>query len=293
MFVVLGSNGQLGQDFVRVAKARGEQITSLTHAEVEVTDATSVQTVLSRLKPRVVVNTTAAHGAQQATSGEQAEFFNVNALGAWHLARWCWQNEATLVHYSTDYVFGAEPDRAQPYTEADVPCPVNLYGASKLAGEKLIAAFCPQHYILRIASVYGAAGARAKNNSNFVKMTLGKIRAGENMKVVNDQWMSPTWTKATAEKTLDLLAQSAPPGLYHLAGQGACTWYDFAREIVRLTGDKISVEPAITTANQSADLFLRPRYTALDNANLRRAGLGDLPTWAESLQTFMQDQALG
>ena len=270
-----------------VGTARRLTLAGLTHAEVEVTDPAAVQTALNRLAPRIVVNTSAAHGARQAAREEQQAFFDVNALGTWHLARWCWQNGATLVHYSTDYVFGAERDRSQPYTEADTPCPVNLYGASKLAGEKLVSAFCPQHYVLRLASVYGAAGARAKNNSNFVKMTLGKIQRGETMQVVADQWMSPTWTKAAAAKTFELLDRQAPYGLYHLAGSGMCTWHEFACEIVRLAGGRFAVEPTTTPADRPDDLFLRPRYTALDNANLRRAGLDDLPHWRESLRAFL------
>jgi len=289
MIVVIGSNGQLGQDLIKVGEARGQVLTGLTHADMEITDPVSVQTVLDRLAPQVIINTSAAHGARQSTPAEQQAYFNVNAVGVWYLARWCWQHGATLVHYSTDYVFGAERDRTQPYTEADPPCPVNLYGASKLAGEKLVSAFCPQHYILRIASVYGAAGARAKNDSNFVKMTLSKIQKGENMQVVNDQHMSPTWTKAAAAKTFELLDVQAPYGLYHLAGSGVCSWYEFACEIVRLTGGRIAVEPSATPADKPDDLFLRPHYTALDNAKLRAAGLADLPDWRSSLEAYFHD----
>jgi dTDP-4-dehydrorhamnose reductase len=277
----------LGTDLLAVARQRGQPARALNRPEFDVTDAASVQAALDAARPSVVLNTAAAHGAAQAAPADQAAFFQVNALGAWHLARWCWQNDAVFVHYSTDYVFGAQAERARPYTEADAACPTNLYGASKAAGEALVRAFGPRHYILRIASVYGAAGCRAKNNSNFVKMTLGKLRQGEAMQVVSDQIMSPTWTLAAARKTFDLLDAGVDFGLYHLAGQGACSWHEFASEIVRLAGGGIAVTPSATPPPAPSDLFLRPRYTALDNARLRAAGLPDLPPWQEALAEYI------
>lgn len=287
---LIGHNGQLGSDLLKVGLAQGRSLIGLGHAEIDIADPHSVHQALQASGPQIVINTAAAHGDWQSGSLSQEAFFKINALGAWHLARWCWQNNALLVHYSTDYVYGAEAIRAQPYTEADAPCPINLYGASKAAGEQLVQAYCPAHYVCRIASVYGAVGARAKGNSNFVKTTLGKIQRGEAMQVVNDQVMSPTWTRQVALKTYELLDGRAPYGLYHLAGSGACTWYEFAREIVRLTGGAITVEPIPTPAYRATDIFLRPRYTALDNANLRRAGLPDLPPWQESLKLFLETE---
>ncbi len=291
--VVIGGNGQLGSDLLRVAHEQGRQATGLTHAEIDITDPHSIDLALGSRQPTIVINTAAAHGAwRSANSAEQESFFKVNALGAWHLARWCWQNGATLAHYSTDYVYGAEATRDRPYAETDAPCPTNLYGASKVAGEQLVQAYCPAHYVCRIASVYGAVGARAKGHSNFVKTTLAKIQSGESMRVVNDQWMSPTWTRMAALKTYELLDARAPYGVYHLAGSGACTWYEFACEIVRLTGSAIGIEPTTTSDQPPTDIFLRPRYTALDNANLRRAGLADLPHWSEALEIFLRTEGL-
>jgi len=285
--VVIGSNGQLGNDLVHVAREQERQVVGLTHSDIEITDALSVQHALDRLAPPMVINTAAVHGANQSTSADQLAFYNVNAIGVWHLARWCWQHDAVFVHYSTDYVFGAEKNRERPYVETDAPCPTNIYGTSKLAGEQMTRAFCPNHYILRIASVYGATGCRAKNNSNFVLMTLGKIREGQDMQVVIDQYMSPTWTRAAALKTFEMIDAHAPFGLYHLAGSGVCTWYEFACEIVRIAGGKIAVEPTTTPADRPVDIFLRPRYTALDNAHLRLAGLQDMARWQDGLKSFI------
>lgn len=285
--IVVGGNGQLGADLLRVAVEQGRDAVSLTHSNIDICDTDSIEMALSPIRPRVVINTAACHGANQYTAADQLAFFRLNALGPWNLARWCRQHSAVLIHYSTDYAFGAEPSRDRPYAEADTPCPVNIYGASKVAGELLVRSFCPEHYILRVASLYGRAGCRAKSNSNFVKMTLDKIRKGEDMRVVADQFMSPTWAKAAAVKTYQLLERQGPYGLYHLAGSGVCSWYEFAREIVQLAGGVINVEPSLTPVDEPGAIFLRPRYTALDNANLRRAGLDNMLHWRESLKSYL------
>ena len=292
--VIIGSLGQLGMDLMLEGDRRGEDLVGLNPPQIDIADPISVESTLNPLSPKVVINTAAAHGAKQDMAEEQRHFFNVNALGAWNLARWCWRQDALLVHFSTDYVFGAEESRQQPYTENDIPCPVNLYGASKAAGESLVNAFCPRHYILRVASLYGHKGCRAKNNSNFVKTMLGKVQRGEPLKVVSDQFVSPTWTKAVAVKTYELLEVQPSPDIYHMAGSGACSWFDFASEIVKLVQGSILVEPTTTPTPEPRQLFLRPRYTALVNQNLRRAGLSDLPHWSESLNHCLNEmQNLG
>ena len=143
--VVIGCNGQLGTDLLRVSREQALDVISLTHSEIEITDVNSIEKVLSDARPEVVINTAASHGAKQYTAADQEAFFRVNALGVWSLARWCWRHDATLVHYSTDYVFGKDRGREQPYAEEDAPCPVNVYGTSKLAGEYFARAFCPKH----------------------------------------------------------------------------------------------------------------------------------------------------
>ena len=121
-------------------------------------------------------------------------------------------------------------------------------------------------------------------------MVLDKARKGENLKMVNDQIMSPTWTRAIASKTLELIRSGTDFGLYHMAGSGSCSWYEFAREIVRIVGASVEVHPMATPEEEPDDVFLRPRYTALDNARLRQAGLNDLPNWREALKEYIQKE---
>ncbi len=285
--VLLGANGQLGNDLAQVGRDHNLDLACLTHADIEIADPASVEQVLSSLEPEAILNTVACHGANQHTPAEQEAFFRVNGLGAWHLARFCRRHGCLLVHFSTDYVFGKERTRSRPYTEDDPPCPVNIYGASKVAGEQLVRTFCPKHYVIRIASAYGSAGCRAKGKSNFVKMVLGKALKGETLKVVNDQVMSPTWTRVAAEKTYELIDSGATFGLYHMAGRGDCTWYEFAREIVRIADLPARIEPTATPAEGPNEVFVRPRWTALTNCMLRQAGLSDLPHWRECLEQYI------
>jgi dTDP-4-dehydrorhamnose reductase len=290
---VIGGDGQLGTDLARAGHGLNLDLKSLTQTDIEITDPASVEKALSDLEPEAILNTAASHGANQSTTADQEAFFRVNGLGVLNLARFCRRHGTLLIHYSTDYVFGRECTRERPYAEEDPPCPVNIYGASKLAGEYLVRAFCPKHYVIRVASLYGSTGCMAKGNSNFVKMVLNKARRGENLKVVNDQFMSPTWTRAAAKKTYELINSGATFGLYHMAGSGLCSWYEFACEIVRIAGLTLGVEPTATPEEGPDEVFLRPRWTALGNYKLRRAGLTDLPDWRECLEEYIRTEENG
>lgn len=287
--VVIGSTGQLGTDLVREAEARGITARGLGHDAIEIVDPDSVERALGPSAPRVVLNTAATHGADSYAAEDQLAFFRTNTLGPWFLSRWCATNGATLVHYGTDYVFGGTP-AIRPLAESDAPAPLNAYGASKLAGEHLVAATCPAHYLLRVSSLYGHTGCRAKNDSNFVKTILDRARRREPIRVVNDQVMSPTCTRAIAAKTLDVIERRPPHGLYHMGGAGSCSWFELAEEVVKLSPYDARVEPIASDPEPAGAPFVRPRYTALDNAALRRHGLGDLPPWRESLAAYVKKE---
>jgi dTDP-4-dehydrorhamnose reductase len=291
---IVGATGQLGRDLCAEGARRGLEIVALGHGPdpasgaeaLDVGDMASIERALD-VAPSVVLNTAAVHGAQFYTAADQDAFFRVNAIGAWNLARWCAMHGARLVHFSTDYVFGGDRRRGLPYAETDAPAPVNIYGASKLAGEQLIAASCAAHYVVRVASLYGIGGCRAKKNSNFVELVLQKAGQNEPMTMVADQVMSPTATRDVALRTFDLLAAEAPFGVYHMAGRGHCSWYDFAREIARQAGLDAEIAATSTPDEDDGAAFVRPRYTALDNAALRHAGLPDLPDWRDALSHYL------
>lgn len=160
------------------------------------------------------------------------EAFRTNALGALYVARACAELDSLCVYIRTDYVFDGE--KGGPYTEDDTPHPINVYGSSKLAAEHLVQQGCPKWMIIRVASLFGKAGARGKGG-NFVEAILAKARLGEALPVVRDVSMSPTYTYDAA-RALERLIRQGSTGLFHLSDGGACSWYELAKRAVKLAG---------------------------------------------------------
>jgi len=284
--VVTGATGQLGAAVVQKFRAVGGWLVKgLSHEEVECTDPVSVRAVLAGLSPAVVVHC-AAFVRVDDCEDQPDVAFRVNALGALHVARACREAGARCVYVSTDYVF--DGTKAEPYTEEDVPQPINVYGASKLAGEHLVRQTCPDAVVVRVASLFGGRGARGKG-TNFVLTVLERARRGEALRVVDDIQMSPTYTLDAAEAIVHLVERGAL-GLFHVVNDGRCTWYEFARKIVELSGLQVPVEPV------SHDAFptraRRPANSAL--ATHRLAGLGiRLRPWADALGDYLAWLAAG
>jgi len=280
---IIGANGQLGSDVLRVFSTQPDlDPIPLTHADIEITDPDSIAQALG-MEPEVVINTAAWHGARAET--EMDISFRVNAVGPKLLADWCRGHNAALVHISTDYVFDGKTQR--PYTEDDPPCPVNIYGISKLAGELVIQALMERYYIVRVSGLYGVTGSRAKGDSNFVELMLSLAGKEEEIRVVDDQVLTPTYTRDVAE-CLARLIHTEAHGLYHMTNAGHCSWYEFACAIFRLAGLPIRPVPKKTDwANADAQ---RPAYSVLENAHLKQIGLPDLRPWQAALQAYLAER---
>jgi dTDP-4-dehydrorhamnose reductase len=276
---VIGASGQLGSDIMRVWPA-GETI-GLAHAEIEVTDREQVLAVLRSHGPELVVSTAAFHNVDVCES-EPERAFRVNAVGAMHLADACRELGAALMFISTDYVFAGDLGRA--YTEADAPTPINVYGASKAAGEQLIRARLDRHCIVRTSGLYGEAGSGGKGG-NFVQRMLELGRSGKDLRVVDDQVLSPTCTYDLAQQLL-ALALTGRYGTYHATNSGACSWYEFTAKIFALTGTDASLRP--TTTAEFGAKARRPAYSVLCNAALSEAGLPRLREWPEALADYLR-----
>lgn len=283
--VVVGATGQLGSALVSAFQGATVQTVGLGHEEVEVTSVANVTAVLEQLRPDVVVNTAAFHKVDECER-EPGRAFDVNALGALHVARACGEVGARCVYVSTDYVF--DGNKAEPYTEDDPPGPINVYGASKLAGEHLVRQTCPEALVVRVASLFGGRGARGKG-TNFVLTVLERARRGERLRVVNDIRMSPTYTLDAAEAIVQLIERGAS-GVFHVVNEGQCTWYEFAMKIVELSGVRTPVEPV------SRDAFptkaRRPGNSALATERLTRFGIRLRP-WTNALRDYVTRLAAG
>jgi len=276
--LVTGASGQLGQALVallgpRVAWSGGS-------AELDVRDAAAVSERVARVRPDALVNASAYNKVDGAES-EASEALAVNAAGPAHLARACRESGALLVHVSSDYVFDGAAGRA--YTEDDPPRPISAYGASKLAGETLVAASGCEHLLVRTSGVFGAGGSRAKGGS-FVDRILARARSGQPLRVVADQVFSPTYAPDLARGIVALLDHGAR-GLFHVTNAGECSWHGFAVAALRRAGIEAPVEEI-----RAADLGLparRPACSVLSNARYAALGLPVLRGWDAALAEFL------
>lgn len=282
---VIGANGQFGSAVVLAAQAHDLRPVRLAHEECEVTDPASVGRALRTAGPAdTVVNTAAFHKTDECEDAPQRAL-TVNALGAYHVASAARARGARVVYVSSDYVF--EGTKRQPYVESDSPNPVNVYGVSKAAGEMFVRLANPQHYIVRLSSVFGLAGSSGKGG-NFVETMIAKARAGTQPVVVEDIIMAPTSAADAAALLLQLIARAAPPGIYHLANAGSCSWFEFAREILSQAG--LNVPVAATNSEEQRSRARRPRYSVLASERLRDVGLA-ARSWQDGLRDYLRAKA--
>jgi dTDP-4-dehydrorhamnose reductase len=276
--VVIGANGQLGTDLIKVLS--GWDIEGLTHSDLDIRDLVRARALLSQLKPNAVINT-AAFNRVDDCEDDPEKAFSVNAYGARNLARVCAELHCALIHISTDYVFGGE--KASPYTEDDAPNPLSVYGGSKLAGEYFVRNICSKHFIARTSGLYGLAGSSGKGG-NFVETMIRLAGEKKPVRVVEDQVLTPTYTKDLAERIKELV-QTEAYGLYHVTNSGQCSWYEFAAKIFFFLGLKPDFAP--TTARAFGAKAQRPAYSVLAIGKLEQLGLEDLPPWEDALKRYL------
>ncbi len=278
---IAGANGQLGTDLCRAL--HNFEVIPFEHADIEIADMDSVREAMLKHKPAIIINT-AAYVQVDDCEDEKDKAFQANTLGGRNVALVAQELGAKLVHLSTDYVFGggAEP-RTTPYTEFDTPVPLSIYGKSKLGGENLVRHFCLRHFIVRASGLFGVAGSSGKGG-NFIETMLRLARERHELKVVNDQVFSPTYTRDLAQKIAQLMTTEYY-GIFHITNRGACSWYEFTTEILNLTGLKTPVVPI--TSDQYPQKARRPSYSVLDNYHLRLLGMDDMRPWQEALKDYL------
>jgi dTDP-4-dehydrorhamnose reductase len=280
--MIIGHRGQLGQD---LAKAfADDDLLLMTQQQINVTNEAQTMQVISDAKPDLILSCAAYHLVDDCE--DKAELaMSVNGFGAMYLARAAKKNDAVLVHYSTDYVYGGTSRTPHPETEAIEPrC---IYGASKAAGEGLVLATWRKSFVVRTCGLYGYAGSREKG-TNFVEFMIGKARTGSPLKIVDDQTCTPTATRDLAEATKQLTGTDAF-GLYHLTNEGECTWYEFANEFFRLTGLNPQVSPVAST--EFSQKATRPSYSVLLNAKYDALGLQKMPHWKQAIARYCEGRA--
>lgn len=288
--LLLGKYGQLGWELHRSLNTLGEVI-ALDYPEIDLTNLDNISELVHKIEPAVLVNAT-AYTAVDRAEGEEDNAMLLNAHAPRRLAEIAVQLKASLIHYSTDYVFDGKKSR--PYHEADDPNPLNVYGKSKFAGEMAIQEVGGAFLILRTSWVYST------RRDSFVTKVLSWARRQESLRIVADQVSNPTWCRMLAEVTAQLLAKAGEnpygwlkvrSGLYHLAGSGYASRFEWAEKILKHDPHKEEqvvrdLKPAETSEFPSP--ALRPLFSALD-CNLFTETFGlRLPDWEEALKLAME-----
>ena len=274
--LVVGAGGQLGETMRDRFSARHD-VVPVTRQELDVTSPDAVAALVAHVRPTVIVNCSAYTNVDGAED-QPVQALAVNAMAVRLLARAADTVQATLVHYSTDFVFDGVTDR--PYTEDDAPNPRGTYAMSKLLGE-WFAAEAARHYVLRVESLFG--GARARSS---VDRILDTIRSGAPVRAFADRAVSPSYVEDVVTATETLLRTGAPHGLYHCVNSGWTNWAELSRELARLAGrpDAVVEETKMSDAKLRAP---RPLFAALANEKLARAGVV-MPTWQDAMARYVK-----
>ena len=274
--LVIGSGGMLGRAVARDAARLGHDVVALGHVELDVTDADHVARVVAAAGPRAVVNCAGYTDVDGAESHE-AQAMQVNGDGAGNVARAAADAGARVVHVSTDYVF--DGSKREPWVESDPVAPLQAYGRTKLAGEVAVAEANPDHAIVRAAWLFGAGGP------NFVETMLGLGAERDEVAVVTDQHGGPTWTGHLSPALVEVAERRGDVGLFHAAGAGECSWYEFAVEIFHRARMRTRVVP--TTSDRFARPAPRPAYSVLGT---EREPAIDLPRWQDALKAYLAER---
>ena len=274
--LITGSKGQLGRALNKILRAKKDVSIVLTDLdEMDITHISDVERVMQTHMPDVVVNC-AAHTAVDLCEDDKENAYQINVIGAENLAKVSNEIGAKIIHLSTDYVFDGELNK--PYIEEDMTNPQSVYGVTKLESEQRVIANNPKYFIIRTAWLYG-------EGNNFVRKMLELADKVKHLKVVNDQFGSPTSAAQVAEAIV-MLMDTEEYGIYHGTCEGECSWYEFAKEIFELKKVDVKLEPC--TSDQFPMKAKRPKYSVLDNKNFRERFNYRFTHWKDEIKSFFE-----
>ena len=297
---VTGVGGQLGHDVMNEIDSRGfdgvgsdiapvysgvadgTAVTSMSYVQLDITDSEAVASVLAEVKPDVVVHCAAWTAVDAAEDEENKEkVFSINAKGTENIAKVCKELDCKMIYISTDYVFDGQGER--PWEPDDKNyAPLNVYGESKLQGELAVSSILEKYFIVRIAWVFGL------NGKNFIKTMINVGKTHDEVRVVNDQIGTPTYTYDLSRLLVDM-AESDKYGYYHATNEGGyISWYDFCVEFYKQYGLETKVTP-VTTAEYGLSKAARPFNSRLDRSKLVEAGFTPLPTWQDAVARYLKE----
>ncbi len=280
--LIIGADGQLAFDLIRILKSDYELVEA-RQSDFDIIDFSATKKFIERARPDIVINTAAYNKTEEAERNPE-KCFRVNAIGAYHVANAATGIGAPIFYFGTNYAFDGTKNQ---FSEADCPNPLNVYGASKLVGEYLTKIANQKAFIIRTSNLFGAH--HGGKGYNFVSMMLEKAKSGEEVKVVNDQFGSPTYAYDLALKIKEFIDRNIASGTYHITNSGSCSWYEFAARIFELSGAHPRAFKAIST-DEGISGMKRPRNTTLVSKNLPAVGITPLRPWQEALAAYFQEQ---
>ncbi|MFR4439974.1 MAG: dTDP-4-dehydrorhamnose reductase [Hungatella sp.] len=275
--LVTGVKGQLGYDVVNELEERGHESVGVDIEEMDITDAASVETVITETGVDAVIHC-AAYTAVDAAEDNEELCRKVNEEGTRNIARVCKELDLKMMYISTDYVFNGQGTR--PWEPDDEREPLNVYGETKCGGELAVEELLEKYFIVRIAWVFGV------NGKNFIKTMLNLGKTRDSLTVVSDQVGSPTYTYDLARLLVDMI-ETEKYGRYHATNEGYCSWYEFACEIFRQAGMNVSVSPVDSSAYPAK--AKRPLNSRMSKDKLDEMGFERLPSWQDALGRYLQE----
>jgi dTDP-4-dehydrorhamnose reductase len=278
--VVFGAFGQLGVELCAELARRGYEVRSFERRKLDISNRELVEHTLAECDPWAVFNA-AAYNQVDLAEREPAAAFQANALAVCNIALACRQNDARLVHFSTDYVFDGMLGR--PYVETDAVHPLGAYAVSKLAGELYAQAYLERPLVVRTSGVFGPAG-RATARGNFLELMLRLAHEGKPLRIVEDHVASPTFAPLLASRSIDMLERDLD-GVFHCGGGEAISWFDYARLIFEKAGIRADLTP--TNEREYRTAARRPKFSALANARMAECGIAAMPPLAEAVESYL------
>ncbi|MDF1498574.1 MAG: dTDP-4-dehydrorhamnose reductase [Patescibacteria group bacterium] len=268
--LILGYKGMLGSELVEVFRD-GNDLILWDKDQIDITKREDVMQKIGQLKPDIVINA-AAYTAVDKAESEKDLVYKVNGCAVGFLSTICKEIDALFVHFSTDYVFDGENHLG--YKEDHLYKPINMYGKSKALGEKMILDIKPRFYLIRTSWLFGKYG------KNFVETMIRLAEERKDLKVVNDQFGSPTYAKDLSEKVKDLIESEKPYGIYHITNSESCNWYEFALKIFKLSRLKPNIKPV--SSEEFPTPAKRPTYSMLVNSKLPQ-----MRSWEDALKDYL------
>ena len=279
MILITGGHGQLGTELRHLLDEKKLEYLSTDADQLDITDKEGTYKFITDMKPEIIYHCAAYTAVDKAEDEGKELDEKINVEGTRNVAEAAKAAGATLIYISTDYVFDGKKKEGM-YQVDDTTIPLSEYGRTKLLGEKAVQETMDDYYIIRTSWVFGIYG------HNFIYTMQKLAKTHDRLTVVNDQFGRPTWTRTLAEFMVFVIEKKAPFGIYHLSNENSCSWYEFAKEILKDT----DVEVAPVTSEEYPQKATRPQYSIMDLSKAKGLGF-EIPTWQEALNSFLELEA--